>query len=45
MSHHRKLDNRQFDPLLERTIRLSLRAMGAMALATCLIFWLSLLFQ
>jgi hypothetical protein len=45
MSHHSRLDNRQLDPLLERTIRRALRAMGAMALAACLIFWLSLLFQ
>ncbi len=46
MSHHSTLDTRQrLDPYVERAIRLSLRAMGLIALAVCLIFWLSLLLQ
>jgi len=35
----------QIDPPIERLIRISLRAMGIMALAICLLFWLSLLLR
>lgn len=35
----------RINPLSARVIRLCLRAMGGMALAVCVIFWLSLYWQ
>ncbi|GEM_PF-4449975 len=45
MAQNQSIQNRPLPPQMERTIRTCLRAVGGLALAVCVIFWLSLLLR
>lgn len=45
MAHKYVMDKTAQESRIEQTIRICLRAMGFLALSTCIVFWLSLFSQ